>query len=346
MKRKVYFDILILILLLCACGQTPTGQTVNSGEKEPTWQEQYDLGVRYLSEGNYEEAIIAFTAAIEIDPKQAPAYVGRGDAYVLSGEAEENLTAARADYEKAIELDETLVDAYLGLANIYITQDDYEKAIEILRNGLEKTNNDEKIAMKISELEDLRPNKYSHSITDNLISEEEFAIAGVPFYELSLDEAVPLLPKSVIPSEIKEMADSSGLISREYSVYARINDFCSGAVIKCIQEVSSDTLTSLSFHDYYEETITEVQTGIRDIKTGDSMSDVLVKIGITPEGAIELEKTGLGIEIYNRQIRTFESTGSYGKIPTRGLNIVTDTCFCMMSFIDDRLVGIQIVVTY
>lgn len=35
----------------------------------PTWQEQYDRGVRYLSKGNYEEAIIAFTAAIEIDPK-------------------------------------------------------------------------------------------------------------------------------------------------------------------------------------------------------------------------------------------------------------------------------------
>lgn len=49
------------------------------------------MGVRYLSEGNYEEAIIAFTAAIEIDPKRAEAYVGRGDAYVLSENAVENL---------------------------------------------------------------------------------------------------------------------------------------------------------------------------------------------------------------------------------------------------------------
>ena len=57
-----------ILLYLAACGV--------SG---PTWQEKYDLGVRYLSEGNYEEAIIAFTAAIEIDPKQASAYVGRGD---------------------------------------------------------------------------------------------------------------------------------------------------------------------------------------------------------------------------------------------------------------------------
>ena len=59
MKKK--FLVLILTLaLLTACGK-----------KAPTWQEQYDLGIRYLSEGNYQEAILAFTAAISIDPKVA-----------------------------------------------------------------------------------------------------------------------------------------------------------------------------------------------------------------------------------------------------------------------------------
>ena len=91
---------LLLVLPLSACG----GQG-------GTWQEQYDLGVRYLSEGNYEEAIIAFTAAIDIDPKRAEAYVGRGDAYIGSGETEDNLATALADYEAALELDETLPGA-------------------------------------------------------------------------------------------------------------------------------------------------------------------------------------------------------------------------------------------
>ena len=89
---------LALVLGLCACGQSA----------EAEWQEQYDLGVRYLSEGNYEEAIIAFTAAIEIDPKRPEGYTGRGDAYALSGDTAENLDAALADYEAALELDETL----------------------------------------------------------------------------------------------------------------------------------------------------------------------------------------------------------------------------------------------
>ena len=79
---------LILAIGLIACGQG-SGQTSEVATAS-TWQEQYDLGIRYLSEGNYEEAIIAFTAAIEIDPNRAEAYVGRGDAYVGSGETEED----------------------------------------------------------------------------------------------------------------------------------------------------------------------------------------------------------------------------------------------------------------
>ena len=135
---------LALVLGLCACAQKAD---------TPTWQEQYDLGVKYLSEGNYEEAILAFTAAIEIDPKNPLAYIGRGGAYVGSGETEENLAAALADYEKAIELDETNVDAWLGLADVYIRMGEYDKAGEVLHQALEKTGNDPSIGDKLAELE-------------------------------------------------------------------------------------------------------------------------------------------------------------------------------------------------
>ena len=62
-----------LILSITACGKHGS-----------TWQEQYDLGVRYLSEGNYEEAIIAFHAAIEIDPKQSVTYQSLAESITLS----------------------------------------------------------------------------------------------------------------------------------------------------------------------------------------------------------------------------------------------------------------------
>ena len=134
--------LIIVPIVLVACGQ-----------KASTWQEQYDLGVRYLSEGNYDEAIIAFTAAIEIDPKRAPAYVGRGDAYIGSGETEENLAAAQTDYEQAIELDETNAKAYLGLAEVYMRRGEYNKAREILENALGKAENSQAIINKIVEVE-------------------------------------------------------------------------------------------------------------------------------------------------------------------------------------------------
>lgn len=70
---------------------------ISCGGKEaaPTWQEQYDLGVRFLSEGNYEEAIIAFNAAIEIDPKQVDAWLGLSEAYLLRNDLEQALAVLR-----------------------------------------------------------------------------------------------------------------------------------------------------------------------------------------------------------------------------------------------------------
>lgn len=50
--------------------------------KAESYQDKYDLGVKYVSEGNYEEAILALNAAIEIDPKQVDAYLTLADIYI------------------------------------------------------------------------------------------------------------------------------------------------------------------------------------------------------------------------------------------------------------------------
>ncbi len=72
----------IVVALFAGCAPTP----------EELYREQYDLGIRYLSEGNYEEAIIAFEAAIEIDPKSVEPY------FELSG-----IYLALEQYDKAQE---------------------------------------------------------------------------------------------------------------------------------------------------------------------------------------------------------------------------------------------------
>lgn len=134
-------------LTLSACGQ-----------KVSTWQEQYDLGVRYLEDGNYEEAIIAFTAAIEIDPKQSAAYTGRGDAYMsivstLDAEASQDVIAeyfgnAEKDYLEAVSLTPKDADIYLKLADLYIAMGDREAASAILQQGYEETGNQQLLDKK------------------------------------------------------------------------------------------------------------------------------------------------------------------------------------------------------
>ena len=51
--------------------------------------------MRYLSEGNYQEAILAFEAAIEIDPKNADAYRKLAEAYEQTGDENAALRALR-----------------------------------------------------------------------------------------------------------------------------------------------------------------------------------------------------------------------------------------------------------
>lgn len=105
--RSIFFCVLLLCMaLLMGC----------AGNTTVTAREQYDLGLRYLSESNYEEAILAFTKAIEIDEKHADAYVGRAQAYVALG-TEEALAQAKADYATA--------------ASLYEEQGETEKAEQV-----------------------------------------------------------------------------------------------------------------------------------------------------------------------------------------------------------------------
>ena len=140
MKRIVSIILtIILVLGLAGCGQNAAA----------AWQEQYDLGVKYLSEGNYEEAVIAFTAAIEIDPKRYEAYEGRGDAYW----AQEDAASAQVDYAAALELVEQAAATLYGkLADAWIALGDRAQAMAVLQQGLDALGQDETLLSKVEEL--------------------------------------------------------------------------------------------------------------------------------------------------------------------------------------------------
>lgn len=131
---------LLLMLLLSGCTQTPD------------WRDPYDRGLQYLEGKRYKDAIELFTQAIETEVRYPEIYVARGDAYARSGETAANMEAAQADYEKAVSLDESYAGEYLGLADLYIRRKDYDKALEILNDGMEKTDGDRDISDKIVEI--------------------------------------------------------------------------------------------------------------------------------------------------------------------------------------------------
>ena len=102
-----------------------------------TWakeEDAFDKGMALIGEQRYDEAITAFTAAIEIIPRDYQAYNYRGVARALKG----NYDQAVADYDKAIEIQPRYAEAYnnRGFArtrrgDLRNALNDYARALEI-----------------------------------------------------------------------------------------------------------------------------------------------------------------------------------------------------------------------
>ena len=92
--KKIWPIILIVIIIAVAAGVIIFNSTDGA-----RFRKQLNLGQRYLSEMNYEEAVVAFNQAIEINPRNADAYLGLADAYIGLGDEEAALAALKKGYE-------------------------------------------------------------------------------------------------------------------------------------------------------------------------------------------------------------------------------------------------------
>ncbi|MGN0202931.1 MAG: hypothetical protein ACI4BB_00210 [Coprococcus sp.] len=171
--KKININVKLLCLLLisalsfsllagCGSGKASGGSEASedgAAEDDAAWQEQYALGIQCLSEQRYEEAVIAFSAAIDIKPNSSGSYVSRADAYYewgyslldekqqqkvtlsdipdqLTDEAAEKYEMASADYEKARDIDSAAQGADrnaiadTALADYYRENGNEEKAQE------------------------------------------------------------------------------------------------------------------------------------------------------------------------------------------------------------------------
>ncbi|MGD2038695.1 MAG: tetratricopeptide repeat protein, partial [Desulfobacterales bacterium] len=97
-------------------------------------EDAFEKGLKALGQQRYDEAIQAFSTAIEIIPQDYQAYNYRGVARALKG----NYSKALADYDKAIEIRPRYAEAYNNrgyartqLGDLNNALNDYARALKI-----------------------------------------------------------------------------------------------------------------------------------------------------------------------------------------------------------------------
>lgn len=92
--RKWVIGTLIVVILATAIGVNIYSAPANRLTR------QLNLGQKYLAELDYEQAVAAFTKAIEIEPMSVEAYLGLADAYIGLGDTEKALEVLESGYER------------------------------------------------------------------------------------------------------------------------------------------------------------------------------------------------------------------------------------------------------
>lgn len=184
MIKKIVLFLLILALFLTGCGKSVQVQI----------SEQMELGEKYLTQGDYEQAIVAFDKVIELDAKEFEAYVGKiyasaymnqykdaEDTYanllqVLSGQENEKewndtliqkLTElaekwmADADIEHAgdcydflLKIAPDYADAFLGKAECLLAEGKFDEAENTIKEGIRRNPGDEALSKKEAQFTD------------------------------------------------------------------------------------------------------------------------------------------------------------------------------------------------
>ena len=115
-----------------------------------------DLGQKYLLEEDYEQAVVEFNKAIEIDPMSVDAYLGAAEAYVWLGDLE----SAKETVERGLEavedvrLEEKLKEIQSEIDRIAKEEEERQRAAEAAeREAEEKRKTEEALKLLYEKLE-------------------------------------------------------------------------------------------------------------------------------------------------------------------------------------------------
>ena len=106
----------------------------HSGDIKPA--SHVEIGKFYLSRGEYENAVKAFTLAIKTNSNNATLYFYRGQGLIRL----KLYSKAIDDFSRAIDLRKDYVDAYINKALAYASINNLEEAQKELQEALKLTN--------------------------------------------------------------------------------------------------------------------------------------------------------------------------------------------------------------
>ena len=105
MKRKNKLGIIVMATLIC---MIVAGVFLHNNSDSVRYRKQIELGNKYLSESDCEQARIAFEKAIEIKPANVDSYIGLTEACMNIAHEQntkESYEIAKLACERAIEVD-------------------------------------------------------------------------------------------------------------------------------------------------------------------------------------------------------------------------------------------------
>lgn len=122
-RKLILITITVLVLLI--------GGGIAIAKSTPTARadRQLNLGNKYLQEGKYQEAILAFEKAIQIEPKNISARLGLGQVFL----ATKDFDKAETILKEVIDIDHKNIQARDGLFKVYLTEGDLKSANDILK---------------------------------------------------------------------------------------------------------------------------------------------------------------------------------------------------------------------
>lgn len=106
LKKSLAFILLLLVFISCS-------------------NEERKKGNDYFKQGNYEEAVSAYSGTLSTDPSNVNALYGRARAKEELGDME----GAIQDYEAALKYDDRNAKVLIGLGDVYYNQKDFANAL-------------------------------------------------------------------------------------------------------------------------------------------------------------------------------------------------------------------------